>query len=444
MVYDPPTRLSHVRAPMTLENKDKKTDRLIVGHVSPALPAIRHVLRILRIGAAPQRFDAATHAQNIEAIHRNIVDDLQTSEGRPWMVVSFMVVVIVPVIVASLYFFLFASDQFVSELRFAVRGNTEHLPGADALGTVGGLAYLNSSQEVYAIADYIRSRAAVEEVGRTINLRWLFRAGGADWFSRLQNQATGEELLEYWRKMITVSTEAVSGLVLVEARAFTREDAVDIAAAIRDASEALVNHMQQRPREDMVAQAENEVRGARERAAQARDDVAQYRMSHAIVDPLDSARSLIDNVTELKATLISLDVELASAKAAMGANAPSVQTLQAKRDSLNEQIQKLERRITSTNVKEQTSARLMFDYDKVEIRRSLAEQQVALAEKILDQLRTQAHHRQIYVDVIDGPTIPERALLPERTRSVSEIAVGALGLWGVLFLTFAGIRDHAD
>jgi capsular polysaccharide transport system permease protein len=250
--------------------------------------------------------------------------------------------------------------------------------------------------------------------------------------------------LKYWRKMITVSTEAVSGLVLVEARAFTQEDAVAIAAAIRGASEALVNRMQQRPREDMVAQAEKEVRVARERAAQARDDIAQYRISHAIVDPLDSARSLVDNVTELKTTLIALDVELASAKAAMGANAPSVLTLQARRDSLNEQIQKLERRITSTNVGEQTSARLMFDYDKVEIGRSLAEQQVALAEKILDQLRTQAHHRQIYVDVIDGPTVPQSALLPERTRSVSEIAVGALGLWGVLFLTFAVVRDHAD
>jgi capsular polysaccharide transport system permease protein len=128
----------------------------------------------------------------------------------------------------------------------------------------------------------------------------------------------------------------------------------------------------------------------------------------------------------------------------MGPNAPTVQTLQARRDSLNEQIQKLERRITSTNSGEQTSAGLMVDYDKVEIGRTLAEQQVAATERILDQLRTEAHHRQIYVDVIEGPTMPQSALFPERTLLVTEITIGALGLWGVMFLTIAGVRDHAD
>jgi capsular polysaccharide transport system permease protein len=427
---------------MIVETKDKTPNRLIVGRRSAALPAIRHALRILRLELVPKGSGAAP--QKIEPSRDNAFDRTQTAtEGPPWLI-SFAIVVIVPVVVASLYFAFLASDQFVSELRFAVRGSTERLPGADALGVTGGLAYLNSSQEVYAIADYIRSRAAVEEVGRTIDLRRLFRAGGADWFSRLKHETSGEELLRYWRKMITVSTEAVSGLVSIEVRAFTREDAVAVASAIRGASETLVNRMQQRPREDMVVRAESEVRVARERAAQARDAVARYRASQSIVDPLDTARSLIDNVTELKANLIALDVELASAKAATGANAPSVQPLQARRDSLNEQVQKLQRRITSSNAGERTSARLMADYDKVEIGSTLAEQQVAVAEKTLDQLRIEAHHRQIYIDVIEGPTTPQSALFPERTLSVAKIAIGALGLWGVAFMAFAGVRDHAD
>jgi capsular polysaccharide transport system permease protein len=146
----------------------------------------------------------------------------------------------------------------------------------------------------------------------------------------------------------------------------------------------------------------------------------------------------------LKTNLIALDVELSSAKAAMGPHAPGVQTLQARRDSLSEQIQQFDRRITSANAGERTAARLMVGYDKLEIGRTLAEQQVALAEKILDQLQTQAHHRQIYLDLIEGPTIPQAPLFPERTLSVVKIAIEVLGIWVVAFLTFAGIRDHAD
>jgi capsular polysaccharide transport system permease protein len=427
---------------MVVETKNKTTDRLIA-QVSATLPVIRHALRTFGARTVPDSSD--TKLQGFKQTLANVSGQLQpATDGPPWLTASFGIVVIVPVVVASLYFALFASDQFVSELRFAIRGTIQRLPGADALGTAGGLAYLNSSQEVYAVGDYIRSQAVVEEIGRTIDLRALFRAGGADRFSRLKDQASSEELLQYWRDMITVSTEAVSGLVSVEVRAFTREDAVAVASAIRNASETLVNRMQQRPREDMVVEAESEVRIARERAALARNEVARYRTSRAIVDPLDRARSLIDNVTELKTNLIVLNVELASTKAATGPKAPSVQTLQARRDSLNEQIQKLEGRIASTNEGDQTSAQLMVDYDKVEIGRTMAEQQVALAEKILDQLRVEAHHRHIYVDVIEGPTRPQRALFPERILSVAQIAIGALGLWGLVFLTFSGVLDHAD
>jgi capsular polysaccharide transport system permease protein len=426
---------------MVVERNCKATDRPIVYHVSGAFPAIQRAFRILSFGPVVQRSDA--EPERVKPLGAETFSQLPTVTNRPpWLFVSFTLIVILPFMIASLYFGAFASDQFVSELRFAIRGTTERLPGADALGAGGGLAYLNSSQEVYAIAEYIRSRAAIEEVGRTIDLRRLFRASGADWLSRLKDHATGEELLWYWRRMITVSTEAISGLVSVEVRAFTSEDAVAIAAAIRGASEALVNRMQQRPRDDMVTQAENEVRTARDGAAQARDEVARYRNSRAIVDPFDSARSLIDTVSELKTSLVALDVELASAKAATGADAPGVQTLRARRDSLREQIQALERRLT--NGGDQTAAHQMLDYDKVEIKRALAEQHVALAEKILDQVRTEARRHQIYIDVIEGPTTPQSARFPERMYSVTKIAIGALGLWGLMCLTLAGVRDHAN
>ncbi len=244
--------------------------------------------------------------------------------------------------------------------------------------------------------------------------------------------------------MITVSTEPASGLVAVEVRAFTREDAVNLASAIRRSSEALVNRMQDRPRGDLAARSEAELETAREQATAARAEVARYRNSQASVDPLDTARSLIDNVTELKNELIALDVELASAKASMGPNAPNVPNIQARRDSVQEQIRSLERRITSVDAVDRTAAGLLVDYDKLEIERALAEKQVAVAERILDQARAEANRRQVYIDVIEGPTLPQSALFPARALSLAEITVMALSLWCLAVLTIAGIRDHAD
>jgi len=423
----------------------KTTAHSIGIRISAALPVIMRGLTARVIEGNQGIEKSAVQYPRVEGVGAKASSQPQPpADGPPWVAASFAMFVIVPIIAASIYLFFFASNQFVSEVRFAVRGSTERLPGTDSLGITATLAYMNSNQEVYAIAGYIRSQSAVEDVGRTMDLRQAFRAGGADWLSRLGDHPSGEDLLRYWNKMITVSTDPASGLVSVGVRAFTREDAVDLASAIRRNSEALVNRMQERPHGDLATRYEAEVQAAHEGAAAARAAVARYRNSQASVDPLDTARSLVDNVTELKNELIALDVELASAKASMGPNAPNIANIQARRDSLQEQIRGLERRITSTDAGDRTVAGLLVDYDRLEIGRALAERQAAVAERILDQVRAEGNRHQVYIDVIEGPTMPQSALFPERTLWLAQIAIAAMALWCVVFLTIAGIRDHAD
>lgn len=430
------------RSDMNVDAKDQPTARTFVSRASLALLMVRNTFRVTT-RSAPTQVAEDTQRGHQRSIGSATETQMPADLPR-WLVPSFAAFVIMPVVAASIYLASFASDQFVSGLRLVVRGNTERLQGAEALGGTAGLAYLNSNQEMYAVADYIRSPAAVEDVNSTIDLRQVFQTNAADWFSRLQDRASSEELTRYWRKMITVSTEPISGLVSVDVRAFTCEDAVRIATAILRSSEAIVDRMQKGPRGDVVARSEDEVRAARGEASRARDEVARYRTSQATIDPLDTARSVIDNITDLKRHLVAADVELANAKATMGPNAPTVQSLQARREALSGQIAILERRITSTNTTDRTAARLMTDYDKVEIAQTLAERQVALAERMFDQARVEAKRRQVYLDVIEGPTMPQSAQFPRRIQIVFQIAVAALAAWCLVALTILGVRDHAD
>jgi capsular polysaccharide transport system permease protein len=429
---------------MMLGIKDKADMRPIGMRLSAALPAIVRVLRV-PVGRARQ-------SSEVGEIVPEPADAERAAAGAPrlqvdtkqWMARSFVALVISPAVVSSLYLFLLASNQYVSEVQFAVRGSTERLPGVDSLGGAAALASMNSNQEIYAIADYIRSPSAVGDVDRALDLRRVFRAGGADWLARLRNKASAEDLLHYWNDMVTVTTEPISGLVNVAVRAFTPQDSMDIAAAIRRNSEALVNRMQERPRTDLVDKSQAEVQTAREQAAEARAAVTRYRNAQASVDPLDTARSVAGNVSELSRELVSLDVELTAAKAAMGPNAPNVTNLQARRDSVKEQIRGLERRIASADASDRTAAALLVDYDRLEIDRTLAEKQVSVAERILDQVRAESNRHQIYIDVIEGPTLPQSALFPERGTTLVQIMILLIAFWGVLVFAVASVGDHAD
>jgi capsular polysaccharide transport system permease protein len=429
---------------MMLGTNDRVDMRPIGMRLSAALPVIA---RVLGMPAGEPRSGvemAEIVPESADAPHATADAALPETSGGRWMAGSFVAAVVVPAVISSLYLFLLTSNQYVSEVSFAVRGSIEKLPGTDALGTTAALAFMNSSQEVYAIADYIRSTSAVGDVDRAVDLRRVFRAGGADWISRLRSKASAEDLLQYWNSMVTVTMEPASGLVSVAVRAFTPQDAVDVAAAIRRNSEALVNRMQERPRNDLVERSEAEVRAARQQAADAREAVTRYRNAQASVDPLDTARSVAGNVAELNRELVALDVELTTAKAAMGPNAPNISSLQAHRDSVKEQIRGLERRIASADASDRTAASLLVDYDRFEVERTLAERQVSVAERILDQVRAESRRHQVYIDVIEGPTLAQGSLFPERGTILAQIVTVLMAFWSVVVFAVASVRDHVD
>jgi capsular polysaccharide transport system permease protein len=128
----------------------------------------------------------------------------------------------------------------------------------------------------------------------------------------------------------------------------------------------------------------------------------------------------------------------------MGPKAPTVQTMQARREALLEQIGNLERRITSTKTADRPAAQLIADYDKVELAQTLAERQDAVTERMLDQARVEANRRQVYLDVIEAPTTPQSALFPRRIPIALQIAVAAFAAWCVIALAILNVRDHAD
>jgi capsular polysaccharide transport system permease protein len=429
---------------MMLGIKDKADMRPNGMRLSAALPVIARVLRVPVGEARPGAEIAQIVPEPADAQHATADAAWPEARGGRWMARSFVGAVVVPAVISSLYLFLFTSNQYVSEVAFAVRGSIEKLPGTDSLGATGALAFLNSSQEVYAIADYIRSTSAAGDVDRAVDLRRVFRAGGADWISRLRSKASAEDLLHYWNSMVAVTMEPNSGLVSVAVRAFTPQDAVDVAAAIRRNSEALVNRMQERPRTDLVEKSEAEVRAARQQAADAREAVTRYRNAQASVDPLDTARSVAGNVAELNRELVALDVELTTAKAAMGPNAPNIANLQAHRDSVKEQIRGLDRRIASADASDRTAAALLVDYDRLEIERTLAEKQVSVAERILDQVRAERRRHQVYIDVIEGPTLAQGSLFPERGTILAQIITVLMASWSLLMFAIASVRDHVD
>ncbi len=363
----------------------------------------------------------------------------------PWFWRSFVVLVLVPVAASFVYFHILASDQFVSEMRFAVRGTTESLPGSDALAAsgIGMLAALNVNQDAFILADYIKSQKIIDDLSKEIDLRAIFSRPGADFLARFDPSQSPEDFLRFWRKAVDPVVEIASGIVTVRVRTFVREDSVRLAAAIRARCDAVINDLLDRMRGDMIARGEAEVKVAMDRLAVKRASLEGFRNTRMSIDPLASAHSLGDTITDLRRDLVGVEVNLASARDSLGADALRIKMLESDRGLLSSQIAALEAKVTGTGANAATAAAALADYDRLDVEKDLAEKRVQLAERLLDNARTDGNRRHIYLVSIEDPTTPESSLFPRRGGEILSILIAALTIWSVIALTVSGVRDHA-
>ena len=105
--------------------------------------------------------------------------------------ISFCAMVALPVSVTALYYAFIASDQYVAEAKFTVSGGEP--AKLDGIGAFTGIPAISVIQDTQIVTNYIESRAAVEKLETTINLRKLYSGDGADWFARFQSEQADRE-----------------------------------------------------------------------------------------------------------------------------------------------------------------------------------------------------------------------------------------------------------
>jgi capsular polysaccharide transport system permease protein len=360
--------------------------------------------------------------------------------------ISLVAVVGVPSIVAALYLAFIASDQYVAEARFAVKTtqfdyNRQKKPDASSMVSAMGVPS-STDQEAYIIANYIHSRAIVDDLSKTVDLSDLFRRPEADFWARLKHGASIEELVDYWKGMVRTYVDGPSGIVTIEARAFRPEDALALSRAILVASEKLANDVSARMRNDTMRMAEDEVRKTEGSVEAALLDMRKFRDEKGYIDPIASANSTSQLLLQLMGEKIRVQSDYFVATRAMSAEAPTVATLKTRLDSLDGQISDLKSKLAGDSTGGATISAALVKFESLEMQRRFAEKMYELAQDSLERARIKAERQNVYVEVFVPPALPEEAKYPERTLLGLLIPAGLLIVWGILALTAAAIEDH--
>ena len=354
----------------------------------------------------------------------------------------FACVVLLPTVAVFLYYLLWASPMYVSQTRFAIRS-------ADSSG--GWLdiasALLRSSSstgaDAHIVVEYIQSLDIIHDIDKELGVDLHFSDKGHDVFSRLTNNPTQDEQLRYWKWAVIPALDQDTGIITLETKAYSPEMAQKIAAAVLARSEALVNTMNLRAREDAVSLAQSEVQRAEERVRKAQEAMRNFRDAHTLLDPRATAAGLQGVVTELEGEAVKLRAQLAEAQSFMRSSAPAAKALQTRLKAVESQLDQEKQRLAGLRLQEGNLNAVVGEYEDLTIEAEFAQKQLVTAMSALESARVHEVAKSRYVVAFQQPTLPDESLYPRPFLFTAYVFVGALLLLGLGSLITASIREHA-
>lgn len=375
-----------------------------------------------------------------------------------------VVLIAVPTFLAAIYYLLIASPVYVSEAKFAVRTLVERdLPSASLEGegeeesvaaagegalpggmnrVAGDLGNPPNQQDPFVVASMIASHdfaTALNEGG------WLVKKYSSDTIdpvSRLSPDATVEDIFRHWRRHAVAAVDRRANTVVLQVRAYTAEDAREIAARILALAEEQLNLMTGRQRQDTLDVAETELARAQARHEAIVMRLREMRREQNVVNPLQDVENLATSLYRLMSERIELLSERETLRRNAGPGAIGIDDLSVRIEALDGQIDELQGLLVGGENADRASITAIAAMEEIELERRFAETHLNMASASYDSAARDAERQLSFLMVFIEPTLPGEPTEPRRLASIALVAGLGLLVWLFTTVVVAIVSDQ--
>jgi capsular polysaccharide transport system permease protein len=84
------------------------------------------------------------------------------------------------------------------------------------------------------------------------------------------------------------------------------------------------------------------------------------------------------------------------------------------------------------------------NFERLALDVQFADKQLGVALAELESARSEALQKQLYLERLVQPSLPDKAMEPKRFRSIITIFIISMVGWAVMSILIASVREHAD
>ncbi|MBM2575607.1 sugar transporter [Jannaschia sp. Os4] len=362
------------------------------------------------------------------------------------MVMTLIVGVILPSIMAAWYLWTRATDQYASYIGFSIRAEDVTSSIESVFGGLGGLgAATGAETDADIVHDYARSQELVQRLDERLDLRAIWSPPhDEDPVFALAPDASLEDLVDYWGRMVSVALDSSSNLLEVRVLSFDPEDSRAIALAVFEESSATINRLTAIAREDATRYAREELERALERLKDARAQLLRFRSDNQIVDPLQDLTVLLGVLNSLQGQLAEAFIELDLLQDATREGDPRLVQAQQRIDAIQARIdlerEKFGGRTDGGGATDYS--RLVGEYERLSVDLEFAQAAYAAALTALDAAQAEAQRQSRYLAAYVGPTLAETPAYPRRPLLLALVVVFLFVTWATIMLAWYSVRDR--
>lgn len=354
--------------------------------------------------------------------------------------IGFILVVLLPTILAAIYYLVIASPRYVSEARFLVRAPDQGVPSSLGVA-LQGVGISSGQTDAFAVHEYISSRDGLRNLTERYDVASMLNPPGVDPISRyprLGEDRSFDGLYKGFQRFIVVGYDSTTGLSTLRVEAFRARDAQAIAEQLLIGGEQLINRLNTRANQDAVTEARRARDEAQTKLDEAQLQLTAFRNREEFIDPALSARES----SELIGGLLSTVAQLRAERAQVLADAPASPQL----PTIDSRIAAYEGQIAAERAKIAGSAGSLAPrigtYQDLTTKAELAERELVTASTALLTSEQEARRQNLYLERVVGPNLPDKAEEPKRWIRLLTVFASLMLIYAVGWLIWAGVREH--
>ena len=370
----------------------------------------------------PTEAPAATMKARFEEVILKIPPTQETAQEALLQLKQkpFLSWVIIPFFIFAFYQIIWASERFESQAQVIVQQPDGMATMDSSMALLTGLgASSNTVSDTELVKAYIYSNDMLNYLDTTLALKEHYRQTHIDYFSRMHDDDTQEDFLEFYIDHVEVIIDSNSNIIQIYSQGFDENFAQQLTETIVKRAEWYINSIGHQLAEAQLTFIKGEHRLVEKKLESAQKNLLRFQQRYNLLDPTAEGIAMQQITYTLEGQISSKEAELKTLKAVMSDWAPQVASVKNQLSALKAQLIN-ERNKLSLESKEAISvSEILAGYTDLKIKMELALQAYTSSQISLEKSRIEAYRQLKFLITVESATQPEKSKYPDSFYNIA-------------------------